>query len=64
MWGAGDGMTRRLFGTDGVRGTANQWPMTAEMALRIGEAAGRYFRNDGSNGHRVVIARIPAFRAT
>jgi phosphoglucosamine mutase len=31
--------------------------MTAEMALRIGEAAGRYFRNDGSNGHRVVIGK-------
>ncbi len=48
---------RKLFGTDGVRGTANQWPMTAEMALRIGAAAGRYFRNDGSNGHRVVIGK-------
>ncbi|TNC74600.1 phosphoglucosamine mutase [Rubellimicrobium roseum] len=50
-------MTRQLFGTDGVRGTANTWPMTAEMALRIGAAAGRYFRNDGSNGHRVVIGK-------
>ena len=50
-------MTRRLFGTDGVRGTANEWPMTAEMALRIGAAAGRHFRNDGSNGHRVVIGK-------
>jgi len=50
-------MTRKLFGTDGVRGTANTWPMTAEMALRIGAAAGRYFRNDGSNGHRVVIGK-------
>ena len=50
-------MSRKLFGTDGVRGTANQWPMTADMALRIGAAAGRYFRNDGSNGHRVVIGK-------
>lgn len=48
---------RRLFGTDGVRGTANAWPMTAEMALKIGAAAGRYFRNDGDNGHRVVIGK-------
>jgi phosphoglucosamine mutase len=48
---------RRLFGTDGVRGTANEWPMTAEMALRLGAAAGRHFRNDGSNGHRVVIGK-------
>lgn len=50
-------MTRKLFGTDGVRGTANLHPMTADMALRIGAAAGRYFRNDGSNGHRVVIGK-------
>ena len=50
-------MTRKLFGTDGVRGTANQYPMTADMALKIGAAAGRYFRNDGSNGHRVVIGK-------
>lgn len=50
-------MTRTLFGTDGVRGKANTHPMTADMALRIGAAAGRYFRNDGSNGHRVVIGK-------
>jgi phosphoglucosamine mutase len=50
-------MTRRLFGTDGVRGTANAWPMTAEMALKLGAAAGRYFRRDGRNGHRVVIGK-------
>jgi len=50
-------MTRKLFGTDGVRGTANSYPMTAEMALRLGAAAGRYFRTDGRNGHRVVIGK-------
>ncbi len=50
-------MAEKLFGTDGVRGTANVRPMTADMALRIGAAAGRYFRNDGSNGHRVVIGK-------
>lgn len=50
-------MTRKLFGTDGVRGTANTYPMTAEMALRLGAAAGRYFRTDGANGHRVVIGK-------
>ncbi len=50
-------MSRKLFGTDGVRGTANTWPMTADMALQLGAAAGRYFRNDGSNGHRVVIGK-------
>ena len=50
-------MTRKLFGTDGVRGTANTHPMTAEMALRLGEAAGRYFRRDGGDSHRVVIGK-------
>ncbi|MFB2531070.1 phosphoglucosamine mutase [Paracoccus sp. p3-h83] len=50
-------MTRKLFGTDGVRGTANSYPMTAELALRLGAAAGRYFRRDHSNGHRVVIGK-------
>ncbi len=47
----------KLFGTDGVRGTANIHPMTPEMALRIGAAVGRYFRNDGSAVHRVVIGK-------
>ena len=50
-------MTRKLFGTDGVRGEANSDPMTAEMALRLGAAAGRFFRRDGRNGHRVVIGK-------
>ncbi len=50
-------MGKTLFGTDGVRGRANAWPMTADMALKIGAAAGRFFRNDGSNGHRVVIGK-------
>jgi phosphoglucosamine mutase len=49
-------MARKFFGTDGVRGTANTHPMTAEMALRLGAAAGRYFRKDG-NEHRVVIGK-------
>jgi len=46
-----------LFGTDGVRGTANIHPMTAEMALRIGAAVGRYFRRDSKGVHRVVIGK-------
>jgi phosphoglucosamine mutase len=50
-------MSRKLFGTDGVRGQANSWPMTADLALRLGSAAGRYFRSDGTNGHRVVIGK-------
>lgn len=51
-------MSDKLFGTDGVRGRANTYPMTAEMALKLGAAAGRYFRRkDGSNEHRVVIGK-------
>ncbi len=50
-------MTRKLFGTDGVRGTANTYPMTAEMALKLGAAAGRFFRRAGSTAHRVVIGK-------
>ena len=50
-------MTRKLFGTDGVRGRANTHPMTAETALKLGAAAGRFFRTDGKNGHRVVIGK-------
>jgi len=50
-------MTRKLFGTDGVRGRANTYPMTADMALRLGAAAGRFFRRDTSREHRVVIGK-------
>nr|WP_319250347.1 phosphoglucosamine mutase [uncultured Celeribacter sp.] len=50
-------MTRKFFGTDGVRGRANSYPMTAEMALKLGAAAGRYFRRDSSREHRVVIGK-------
>jgi phosphoglucosamine mutase len=49
-------MSRRLFGTDGIRGTANQPPMTAEMALRLGMAAGGHFTR-GAHRHRVVIGK-------
>ncbi|MFK7875030.1 MAG: phosphoglucosamine mutase [Paracoccaceae bacterium] len=46
----------KLFGTDGVRGKANAYPMTADLALRLGAAVGRYFsRSDGQ--HRVVIGK-------
>ncbi|MDW3222875.1 MAG: phosphoglucosamine mutase [Paracoccaceae bacterium] len=47
----------KLFGTDGVRGTANIHPMTADMALQIGAAVGRYFSRDRSSVHRVVIGK-------
>ncbi|MFC2969322.1 phosphoglucosamine mutase [Acidimangrovimonas pyrenivorans] len=50
-------MVRKLFGTDGVRGEANKYPMTAELALRLGAAAGRYFRRENGGVHRVVIGK-------
>jgi phosphoglucosamine mutase len=49
-------MARRLFGTDGIRGTANTDPMTAEMALRLGQAAGLLFTR-GSHRHQVIIGK-------
>lgn len=49
-------MTRSLFGTDGIRGTANREPMTAEIGLAVGMAAGaQFFR--GAHRHRVVIGK-------
>jgi phosphoglucosamine mutase len=47
---------RKLFGTDGIRGVANRAPMDAGTALRLGQAAGRYF-NRGAHRHRVVIGK-------
>ena len=49
-------MTRELFGTDGVRGKANSWPMDAETALRVGMAAGSMFRR-AEHRQRVVIGK-------
>src|SRR5688572_3448938 len=47
---------RKLFGTDGIRGVANREPMTAEMALRLGQAVARRFRHDKRAG-RIVIGK-------
>jgi len=47
---------RKYFGTDGIRGPANRFPMTADIAQRLGLAAGHYF-NRGNHRHRVVIAK-------
>jgi phosphoglucosamine mutase len=47
---------RKLFGTDGIRGTANRPPMDAGTALRLGQAAGKFF-NRGAHRHRVVIGK-------
>jgi len=49
-------MTRKLFGTDGIRGTANREPMTAATALKVGMGAGVHFTN-GDHRHRVVIGK-------
>jgi len=49
-------MPRTLFGTDGVRGRANSEPMTAEIAMRIGMAAGQVFRR-GAHRNRTVIGK-------
>ncbi len=49
-------MTRKYFGTDGIRGRTNQSPMTSEIALRVGQAAGAHFMR-GDHKHRVVIGK-------
>jgi phosphoglucosamine mutase len=48
---------RKYFGTDGIRGLANSHPMTAEVALRVGLAAGKLFRRDHNRRHLVVIGK-------
>ncbi|MFO1018899.1 MAG: phosphoglucosamine mutase [Hyphomonadaceae bacterium] len=50
-------MTRTYFGTDGIRGTANRFPMTPEVALRVGLAAGRRFMSADDRRHLVVIGK-------
>src|SRR5687768_6285105 len=52
----GAAMTRKFFGTDGIRGRTNEPPMTAEMAQRVGQAAGAHFLR-GDHRHRVVIGK-------
>lgn len=49
-------MSGKYFGTDGIRGCANQFPMTAEIALKVGMALGAKFM-DGNHRHRVVIGK-------
>lgn len=49
-------MARQLFGTDGIRGQTNSHPMTADIALKVGMAAGHMFTN-GKRRHRVVIGK-------
>jgi phosphoglucosamine mutase len=49
-------MSRNYFGTDGIRGKANSWPMDVATVLRVGAAAGTKYRR-GSHRHRVVIGK-------
>jgi phosphoglucosamine mutase len=49
-------MARNFFGTDGIRGSANTYPMTSEVAMKVGMAAGKLFTN-GDHRHRVVIGK-------
>ncbi len=50
-------MKRKYFGTDGIRGTANKGSMTPEISLRLGMAAGRYFKSSSARRHTVVIGK-------
>src|SRR4029450_7875640 len=50
-------MARELFGTDGVRGRANVDPMTAEMALALGQAVSVVFKRRGGERHRIIIGK-------
>lgn len=49
-------MTRKYFGTDGIRGQANKFPITPDFAMKVGMAAGLAFRR-GDHRHRVVIGK-------
>lgn len=49
-------MKKRLFGTDGVRGVANNYPMTTEIAMQLGRAVAYVFKN-GNRRHRIVIGK-------
>ncbi|KKC26437.1 phosphoglucosamine mutase [Sphingomonas sp. SRS2] len=49
-------MARKYFGTDGIRGRTNESPMTAEIAMKVGQAAGAHFLR-GDHRHRVVIGK-------
>ena len=50
-------MATKLFGTDGIRGRANEYPITPEIALRIGQAISRVLRSSGATHNRVIIGK-------
>ncbi|GAA5481591.1 phosphoglucosamine mutase [Haloferula sargassicola] len=47
----------KLFGTDGIRGRANEFPITPEVALRVGQAVAQVLRADGNRRNRVVVGK-------
>lgn len=49
-------MRDKLFGTDGLRGRVNEYPMTPDIALKLGMAVGQKFRNSGRK-HKVIIGK-------
>ena len=49
-------MTRKYFGTDGIRGRANKWPITPDLAMKVAMSVGLAFRR-GSHRNRVVIGK-------
>ena len=50
-------MEKRLFGTDGLRGRVNAYPMTPDVVMRLGLAAGRHFRSMDDRRHKVLIGK-------
>jgi phosphoglucosamine mutase len=50
-------MGRKLFGTDGIRGEANVYPMLPEIALQVGRAIGYLFKNNSSHFSKVIIGK-------
>ncbi|ABW67828.1 phosphoglucosamine mutase [Desulfosudis oleivorans] len=50
-------MTARLFGTDGIRGAANSWPMTPETAMAVGRAVARFMTADGQSPPRILVGK-------
>jgi phosphoglucosamine mutase len=48
---------RKYFGTDGIRGKANEFPMTADFTLKLGQAAAQIFKNKEGKRHKIVIGK-------
>src|SRR3989344_2932246 len=48
---------QKLFGTDGIRGKANIYPMTPEIALTVGKAVAKFFMKKNGRMHRIVIGK-------